>query len=63
MIVNSSDAAELEGLCDKVIVMSQGRVVETLTGADVSEERIVAAAVNADTHVGEGGLQEQSAPP
>jgi ribose transport system ATP-binding protein len=53
VIVNSSDAAELEGLCDKVIVMSRGRVVEMLTGADVSEERIVAAAVHASTHVGE----------
>ena len=53
VIVNSSDAAELEGLCDKVIVMSRGRVVETLTGKDVSEERIVAAAVSASSHVGE----------
>jgi ribose transport system ATP-binding protein len=53
VIVNSSDAAELEGLCDKVIVMSRGRVVETLTGADVSEAKIVAAAVHATTHVGD----------
>jgi ribose transport system ATP-binding protein len=51
VIVNSSDAAELQGLCDKVIVMSRGRVVETLTGADVDEARIVAAAVSALTHV------------
>ncbi len=53
VIVNSSDAAELEGLCDKVIVMSRGRVVDTLSGADVTEERIVSAAVGATTHVGE----------
>ncbi len=51
VIVNSSDAAELEGLCDKVIVMSRGKVVETLSGADVIESRIVAAAVSAHTHV------------
>jgi len=50
VIVNSSDAAELEGLCDKVIVLSRGHVVETLTGADVAEARIVAAAVGAETH-------------
>ncbi len=56
VIVNSSDAAELEGLCDKVIVMSRGKVVETLTGADVTESRIVAAAVNASTHLGESVL-------
>ncbi len=52
VIVNSSDAAELEGLCDKVIVMSRGRVVETLVGKDISEARIIAAAVQATTHVG-----------
>ena len=56
VIVNSSDATELEGLCDKVIVLSRGRAVTTLTGADVSEARIVAAAVNANTHVGASGL-------
>ena len=54
VVVNSSDAAELEGLCDKVIVMSRGRVVATLTGKDVTEEKIVHAAVGAGSHVGEG---------
>lgn len=49
VIVNSSDAAELEGLCDIVIVMSRGRVVETLCGDDITEPRIVGAAVQADT--------------
>jgi ribose transport system ATP-binding protein len=53
VIVNSSDAAELEGLCDKVIVMSRGSVVATLIGEDVKEEHIVAAAVSASTHVGD----------
>ena len=50
VVVNSSDAAELEGLCDQVVVMSRGRVVETLRGDDVVESRIVAAAVGAATH-------------
>lgn len=54
VIVNSSDAAELEGLCDTVIVMSRGRAVATLTGKDVTEENIVHAAVGAGTHGGEG---------
>ncbi|MET0748063.1 MAG: ATP-binding cassette domain-containing protein, partial [Rhizobium sp.] len=54
VVVNSSDAVELQGLCDKVIVLSRGHLVETLTGADVTEERIVAAALKADTHGGEG---------
>ena len=60
VVVNSSDAAELEGLCDKVIVLSRGRIVATLTGADVSETRIIAAAVSATAHVGTSGLLEKS---
>ena len=51
VIVNSSDAAELEGLCDVVIVMSRGRVAETLHGEEVTESRIIAAAVKAQSHV------------
>jgi ribose transport system ATP-binding protein len=54
VIVNSSDAAELEGLCDQVVVMSRGRVTATLRGEDVSEAKNVAAAVHAQTHVAEG---------
>lgn len=50
VVVNSSDAVELQGLCDKVLVFSRGRVVETLTGNEVREDRIVAAAVSAATH-------------
>jgi ribose transport system ATP-binding protein len=47
VIVSSSDAKELEGLCDEVVVMSRGRVIETLTGDDVSEARMITAAVRA----------------
>ena len=61
VIVNSSDAAELEGLCDQVIVMSRGRVVAKLSGDEVLEARIVAAAVKADTHVGDFGVQDRVA--
>ena len=50
VIVASSDAHELEGLCDRVIVMSRGQSVVELTGDDVTEERIVRAAVSATTH-------------
>jgi ribose transport system ATP-binding protein len=60
VIVNSSDAAELEGLCDQVIVMSRGRVVETLRGKDVVESRIVAAAVSA-THLESGEASRERA--
>ncbi|TGN68752.1 ATP-binding cassette domain-containing protein [Paracoccus liaowanqingii] len=50
VIVNSSDAAELQGLCDIVVVMSRGRVTEILRGDDITEERIVGAAVQSQTH-------------
>ncbi|MFS8114151.1 ATP-binding cassette domain-containing protein [Rhizobium jaguaris] len=61
VIVNSSDAVELEGLCDKVVVMSRGHLVETLTGDEVTEERIVAAAVKAETHDVESGSRTAAA--
>lgn len=61
VIVNSSDAAELEGLCDVVIVMSRGRIAETLNGEDVTEAKIIAAAVKAQSHVAGVGKGAQGA--
>ncbi|HEV7654576.1 MAG TPA: ATP-binding cassette domain-containing protein [Mycobacteriales bacterium] len=51
VVVASSDAKELEGLCDEVLVMSRGQVVVTLRGDEVTEERIVGAAVSSRTEV------------
>jgi ribose transport system ATP-binding protein len=42
-VVNSSDAMELAGLCDRVLVFSRGRVIRELTGDDISEENIVSS--------------------
>ena len=53
VVIASSDAIELEGLCDRVIVMSRGQAVATLEGDDVTEEKIVHAAVSATTHMSE----------
>jgi len=50
VVVASSDAKELEGLCDTVIVLSRGHVVATLTGDEINEERMVHAAVSSTTH-------------
>jgi ribose transport system ATP-binding protein len=41
VIVNSSDSAELEGLCHRVYVLSRGKVVRELVGAEVTEPAIV----------------------
>ncbi len=50
VVVASSDAKELEGLCDRVIVMSRGAVVGTLSGGEITEERLIHAAVRATGH-------------
>ena len=49
VVVASSDTKELEGLCDQVLVMSRGQVVATLTGDEITEERMVSAAVGSTT--------------
>jgi ribose transport system ATP-binding protein len=49
IVVCSSDALELEGLCDRVMIMSRGQTVTTLDGVDVAEAKITGAAVTATT--------------
>jgi ribose transport system ATP-binding protein len=49
VVVVSSDAKELEGLCDRVVVFSRGHLVAELTGADVTEDRITGTVVGATT--------------
>ncbi|MFY0409347.1 ATP-binding cassette domain-containing protein [Solicola sp. PLA-1-18] len=51
VVIASSDAKELEGLCDRVIVMSRGHVVADLHGEEVTETRIIQAAVTSTTEV------------
>ena len=61
-IVNSSDAQELAGICDRVLVFSRGRIVRELTGDDVTEENIVGSfltsrhAAESEKTGGESGL-------
>ncbi|WP_378143782.1 ATP-binding cassette domain-containing protein [Cnuibacter sp. UC19_7] len=50
VVVASSDAKELEGLCDQVVVMSRGNAVATLVADEITEERIVQAAVTSTAH-------------
>jgi ribose transport system ATP-binding protein len=44
-IIKSSDPIELSGLCDRVIVMSRGQIVNELTGDDLTERHIIEAIV------------------
>jgi ribose transport system ATP-binding protein len=60
-IVNSSDAMELSGICDRVLVFSRGRIVRELTGADVSEENIVSSFLTArEAHAAAASAQSPS---
>ncbi|MCZ4254202.1 ATP-binding cassette domain-containing protein [Sulfitobacter sp. G21635-S1] len=47
LVINSSDAQELAGICDRVLVFSRGRIVAELTGQDVNEEQIVSSFLRA----------------
>jgi ribose transport system ATP-binding protein len=60
VVLASSDALELEGLCDRVIVMSRGQAVATLEGDAVTEERIIHAAISATAHTAEQTARTQS---
>ena len=61
VIVCSSDALELEGLCDRIVVFSRGHVVEELTGSEVTEEGIARAIVTATTHREDESVQRRPA--
>jgi ribose transport system ATP-binding protein len=45
----STDYAELIGCCDRVAVMYDGAILTELRGEAITEEAIVAAALNIDT--------------
>ncbi|HEX6208355.1 MAG TPA: sugar ABC transporter ATP-binding protein [Actinomycetota bacterium] len=45
ILVKSSDPLELSGLCDRVLVMSRGQIVEEIPGDELDERRIVEAIV------------------
>jgi len=51
VIISSSDAKELEGLCDTVYVLSRGHVVSQLRGDAITEENMISAAVTSTTQV------------
>lgn len=51
VVVASSDAKELEGLCDTVYVFSRGQVVKTLHDGENREEAMIEAAVTSTTKV------------
>jgi ribose transport system ATP-binding protein len=49
IVIKSSDALELAGLCDRVLVISRGQLVKELHGSELTEENIVSSFVRATT--------------
>ena len=45
-IVISSDMTELSGLCDRVYVMNEGRMVGELSGEQITQENIMRCIIN-----------------
>ncbi|MEX0863264.1 MAG: sugar ABC transporter ATP-binding protein [Acidimicrobiia bacterium] len=45
LLVKSSDPIELAGLCDRVLVMSRGTIIEEIPGDELDERRITEAIV------------------
>jgi ribose transport system ATP-binding protein len=54
VLVTSGDTMELVGLCDDVAVMYEGSIVDRLSGEELTEERLVHAAV-----VGHHGARQE----
>lgn len=42
-VVTSSDTGELVSLCDRILVLSRGRIVEVLSGASLNEHRLLSS--------------------
>jgi ribose transport system ATP-binding protein len=58
VIVKSSDPLELAGLCDRVLVMSRGRIVDEIPREELGERRIVEAIVGARVATGRDEVEE-----
>jgi len=50
-VVKSSDPIELAGICDRVVVMSRGRIVQEIPRHELGERRIVEAIVGSRASV------------
>ena len=48
-LIVASDGAELEGLCDRVLVMSRGNVIREFSGSEVTEQNMTETALTSTT--------------
>ena len=56
MLVKSSDPIELSGICDRVLVMSRGRIVDEIAASELDEQAIVEAMVGSKATDAAGGV-------
>lgn len=54
----STELSELVGMCDRVLVLYEGRILRELIGADITEENIVSAALGLE----QAGVKEPPLP-
>jgi ribose transport system ATP-binding protein len=62
IVVKSSDPLELAGLCDRVVVMSRGKIVDEIRGEELGERRIVEAIVGSRAGAAEALIAEGRRP-
>ena len=67
VVVVSSDASELAGLCDRILVMSRGKVTSELAGIGATEESVVGAfavehELASETDLSEPGTTQRGVP-
>jgi len=48
VLMNSSDNAELVTVCDRILIMYEGEIVEELSGSSLTEETLVAASLRVE---------------
>jgi len=56
VVILSSDGVELEGLCDRVMIMSRGEIIAELDGDNVTEAAIARAALTSTTMRNRGSI-------
>jgi ribose transport system ATP-binding protein len=60
MLILSTELIELIGLCDRILVVAHGRIVDEVAGAEATEERVIGSAVTAQRHATNGAASAQS---
>ncbi|HWA79858.1 MAG TPA: ATP-binding cassette domain-containing protein, partial [Acetobacteraceae bacterium] len=63
VILLTSDLIELLGLSDEIVVLSRGQIVDRMTAAEASEERVIGAAVRATAEQSRAPSRERDTGP